>query len=266
MGLGSAIGAVGSIIGGNSARKEAKAARQASERQAALAAQYRQESIDTLTENKDITNIMQEYMNSMGAQGVEQAQQLLDSWEGTFGGIQDNLSDYFNNLDPAKYATEAKNKFSQNLQKQMTQFNETMAASGLQSAGMRQQAAKEAAFKTAETNAQIDMKAPEQVAQMQQGFLQFGEPQRQEAQSQFNSAFNNQTTLGIKGHEAQMNVNRNIAEAQLGQASASDKNAATYGASAAGYSQASGNLFGSAIKTGIDGLNDWQPDIFGMGG
>jgi len=161
----------------------------------------------------------------MSDQGTEYAQGLLDSWEQTFGGLQDNLSDYYNNLDPAKFATGEKAKFKQNLDKQMQQYNETMASSGLQSAGMRAQTAKETAFKTAEANSQIDLQSEEYVKDQQMGFLNYV--------------------------QAQFNQNQQITDMYRTQAGINDTNAQQYGESAAGYSQAAGNYFGSAMSAGV---------------
>ncbi len=122
--------------------------------------------------------------------GIDTAQSMLDDWEATFGGIEDNLTDYYTNLDPNKFAIQSKADLQANLEKSMQQFNETMAASGLQSAGMKQQAAKEAAFAQAQGNSQIDIFADETVAQMQQGFLNYGSPYKQQAQSLLAGASN----------------------------------------------------------------------------
>ncbi len=129
-------------------------------------------------------------MIGIGRDAQAQAQGLMDDWEETFGGLQDNLSEYYTNLDPVKFATQNKSNLSDSMAKQLKQFDESMASQGLQTAGMKQQAAKESAFALAQGNAQIDMAAPEQVAQMQQGFLNFGEGQRGSAINLMNSANN----------------------------------------------------------------------------
>lgn len=134
--------------------------------------------------------------------GIDVAQGMIDDWELTFGGLEDNLSEYYNNLDPDKFAIQSKTILQDNLQKSMTQFNETMAANGLQSAGMKQQAAKEAAFLQATGNAQIDINAPETVAQMQQGFLNYGSPYKMQAESLLAGATNLDSQLKMNSEMA----------------------------------------------------------------
>ncbi len=122
--------------------------------------------------------------------GIDAAQRMLDDWADTFGGLEDNLSNYYNDLDPDKFSTQSKIYLQESIDKSMKQFNETMAASGLQSSGMKQQAAKEAAFLQATGNAQIDIGAEETVAQMQQGFLSYGQAEKQQAQDLLAGATN----------------------------------------------------------------------------
>jgi len=124
-----------------------------------------------------------------GGQQLDFSQELLDNWEQTFGGIQENLSDYYNNLDPNKYATEYKSNLYENIDKQMGQLNETLASQGLQSSGMRAQAEKEAAFGKATGAAQADLMAEDKVASMKQSFLNFGENQRSTAQTGMINAY-----------------------------------------------------------------------------
>jgi len=183
---------------------------------------------------------MQRYLRQLGLEGVETAQGMLDDWEGTFGGIQDNLSEYYNNLDPDKFSTQNKSMYKQHMDKQMQQFNDSMASTGLQSAGMKQQALQESAFQTAEGNAGIDIMAPEQVNQMKQGFLNFGEGQRNSA----NNAMQNALSLQSGNAQAGSTNLQNAYGNQAGQ----------YGQSSAGYMGAAGSMFGSAIGLGIEGF------------
>lgn len=269
MAIGSAIA---SVAGGIMNYKSAKSAQKASDAQTAFAMQSREQAVGAIEGNQANVDALQQFLTSMGTQGVEYAQGLLDSWEGSFGGIQDNLSNYYNNLDPEKFATQNKVQFKQALDKQMKQYNETMAASGLQSAGMKAQAYKEAAFKTAEANAQFDISAPEQVAQMQQGFLSYGDAQRSGAQNAMSTAMANQAQMGQAGYEAQTNQASSLANAYLGQASAADKYAQNYGASAAGYNKAAGNMIGAGFNalggtgagTAMDaGITNFVSGMFG---
>jgi len=122
-------------------------------------------------------------------------QGMMDDWEETFGGIEDNLSEYYNNLDPVKYATSYKSNLNENIDKQMAQMNETMAATGLQTAGMKQQTAKEAAFAKATGGAQADIMAEDKVMSMKQGFLNSGDAQRTNAQGLISGSYKDMANL-----------------------------------------------------------------------
>jgi len=113
--------------------------------------------------------------SSHSGYNLENAQRLLDEWETTYGGLEDNLSDYYNNLDPDKYATQYKSNLNENIDKQVGQMNDEMASSGLMSAGMKAQGAKEAAFAKATGGAQADLMAEDKVMGMKTDFLNRGE-------------------------------------------------------------------------------------------
>ena len=219
-------------------------------------------------------------------QGIEIAQEMMDNWANTFGGLEENLSEYFNNLDPDKYAIQSKIALQENLDKSLTQFNETMAAKGLQSSGMQQQVAKEAMFAQAAGNASIDINADDVVAQQQMGFLQYGQAEKLQAgnllsnatnigeQMKFEAAASNQQATN-----AAAAFNANAAnQAAMARSSAmtgmygavgqsmyagtqitdpriaiQGQTAANYGASQSGYMDMAGSMFGSAINLGIQG-------------
>ena len=153
-------------------------------------------------------------------------QQQLDDWENMFGGMEENVTDYYNNLDPEKFATAGKQNLAQQMSKQMTQFNESMSAQGLQTSGMRVQAEKEAAFTQAAGNAGIDLAAPEQVNQMKQGYLNSKEHRRTNAIGGINSSYGGQVALA-------------------------NQNAQMHNQSQAGFMGAAGNMFGSALNLGM---------------
>jgi len=178
-------------------------------------------------------------MTYFGDAGVANAQGMLDEWESAFGSIQDNLSDYYNNLDPLKFSQESKTAYAQNLDKQMKQLNEGLAQRGITTSGQRAQLEKEAAFEKARTNASIDINAPEQVAQMKQSWLNRGDASKSRADQAVIGALGNQATYAGLGKESMMNANTNMANVLTGQASQS----AVGSAAAAG---AAGGMLGKA--------------------
>ncbi len=116
--------------------------------------------------------------SSKSGYNLENAQRLLNEWEVTYGSLEDNLSEYYNNLDPAKYATQYKSNLNENIDKQVGQMNDEMASSGLMSAGMRAQGEKEAAFAKATGGAQADLMAEDKVMGMKTDFLNRGEARK----------------------------------------------------------------------------------------
>ena len=178
-------------------------------------------------------------LKKMGEQGVEMAQGMLDNWESTFGGIQENLATYYDNLDPAQYATQAKQGYQTQMDKSMKQMNDSMAASGLQTSGMKAQSAQEAAFQQAQGNAAIDIGAEDKVRGMQQGFLNFGEGQRNSANSAMDNALTRQgnyATTGASGITGAQNMQTQM-----------------HSNSQTGYMGMAGDMMGGALGLGING-------------
>ena len=176
-------------------------------------------------------NEMKKYFDSANLQGEEAlqfAQQMLTDWEETFGKVEDNLSEYYNELDPAKYSQEYKTALNENIDKQLKQTNEYFASTGLLTSGMQAQSAKEAAFAKAQGGAQADLMADDKVASMKQGFLNTGANQKSNALS---------ANLGAYGNLANLNMNagRNIGGMYGSLASQQNINASTYGKDAAGF-------------------------------
>jgi len=286
--VGAAIGSA--VIGGISSWNEADKASDAAEASMELSQENLALSVDAAEEQLQYSrDAMDQYITSTQAnigvmeeldwgggsrEGIEFAQTMMDDWEGTFGGIQDNLSEYYSNLDPTKFATQSKATLTRSMDKQMQQFNETMASSGLQSAGMKQQTAKEAMFRTAEGSAQIDIDAPEQVAGMQRDFLATGERQRGQAQDAMSHSLSeygqmeDRATVRRSGaigdaynrageaYRTKASMTSPVVSAYQGASSQQAQTAGTYIESAAGHSSASGTMFGTAMNLGIEEWGD----------
>ena len=233
--------------------------------------------------------------------GIEYAQGLLDDWESTFGGIEENMKDYYTNLDPTKFATQSKSELMSEMDKQMKIFNDTMAASGLQSAGMKQQASKEDAFQLAQGNAGIDIGAEEYVADKKQNWLNYGNGFKQQATGLLGQAYATdaqlQTSANIAtaGNKTQASISNSQVNAQaaaaksrammgaamygndayLKQASFDDPRiaqangqAAQHGADAGGWMGMGGKILGGAIGGGLFGGGgssggSWSPGSMG---
>jgi len=211
---GAAIGsAVGGILGSVSSSKDADAAMESGE--AAL--------------DNGMAAIMKqiEAMRGANEDAGEFYKGLMEDWEGTFGGIQDNLSDYYNNLDPSKFATQGKANLQQSMDKAIGQMNEQFAANGMQTAGQKQQ----------------------------MEFLASGESQRNMAQGGMGQTLNNAVNIEGQGMSA-------ISGMFGAQSSMYQNMSAQHGADAGGFLSGGLGLAGGLLgtKQGQKEMGSWWGD------
>jgi len=246
MGIGSVIGGAVSLMSSNSASKAASKA-------SAQAEEWMNKAWDIGTESTNLADKFANTLNSISEEYGEHAQQIWQDWEEMYGPLEKNLVNYYNNLDPNKFSTQWKAQIEQSLNKELNQFKQAAAQSGIASSGMMLQAQKDMSYKQAMANAQADIAAPEKVAQMQQGFYgQFGAPQKNMAQNLQGQAIMNKANFGQMGLNNQLSARGSL----MGLAG---KNQQAYSNSAAGYGQAAGNMFGSGVNMITQGLGS----IFG---
>lgn len=111
--------------------------------------------------------------DAQGAQ-LEFDMQRYDDWQNIFGGLQENLSNYYNSISPDYYTAAGLEAFEQEREAQMTRLNETLAQRGLQNSGLAATAKREDAISSAEARASIRREAPRQAREDQSRFLQIG--------------------------------------------------------------------------------------------
>ena len=241
MGVGAAIGGAVSLMGAKGASKAAGAA-------SGKAEEWMNKAWGIGQEGVNIADQFAETLKLIGEEYGEFAQEVWADWEAMYGPLEQNLVNYYNNLDPNKFSTQWKAQIEQNLNKEMKQFEQAAAQSGIMTSPMMLQAQKDRAFKQAEANAQADIMAPEYVAQQQQGFYgQFGAPQKATAQSLQGQSILNKANLANMGVSQQLNARNNLIGLAQG-------NQQAYMNSAAGYGQAAGNMFGTGINLLTKGL------------
>jgi len=97
-----------------------------------------------------------------------------EDWQATYGGIQDNLSNYYNSLTPDFYEAQGLEAFQQEHQNQLTQVRETLAQRGLSNSGIAAATELSFAHQGATTRAGIRAMAPAAAAEDQLRFLQVG--------------------------------------------------------------------------------------------
>lgn len=125
-------------------------------------------------------------------------QELRSQWDEIYGPVEQNLSNYYNNLSPESYETlgiQANQESFQNAQKQLQQ---QLAQRGISGTGVEAQGLTNLAVQQAGSDARVRMQAPQAVAQQQQQFLGLGMGQRTQADQGIAGAFGQQ--LGVQGN------------------------------------------------------------------
>ena len=97
-----------------------------------------------------------------------------DDWQNIFGGVQENLSNYYNSISPDYYIASGLEAFEKEREAQMGKLNETLAQRGLSNSGLAATVATENAISSAEARASIRREAPRQAREDQSRFLQIG--------------------------------------------------------------------------------------------
>ena len=97
-----------------------------------------------------------------------------DDWQNIFGGVQENLSSYYNSISPDYYVAAGLEAFEKEREAQMGKLNETLAQRGLSNSGLAATVATEDAISSAEARASIRREAPRQAREDQSRFLQIG--------------------------------------------------------------------------------------------
>jgi len=108
------------------------------------------------------------------AAALEFQQQRYQDWQDTFGPIQDNLSLYYQNINPDYYEATGLANFQKERQQQLADLNTSLAQRGLTSSGLAATVKRENAIDTAEQRAQIRTNATQQAIADQSNFLQIG--------------------------------------------------------------------------------------------
>lgn len=195
------VGAGASIFGAHQAGKQADAQASAAERSA-------------------------QGQQQLSREQMEYNQYQQQKWDSIYGPVQENLSNYYNNLDPDKFQTEMNVDIGTAYNQAQEQLTANLAARGIQGSGVEAQALTNLEQGRADALSQTRVGAEQQVAGMQSNFLSLGLNQQPSLRQNVNSAFGQQQqSLG------------NMQNLQMGLAN-------QYGQSAGGYMATAGNLLG----------------------
>lgn len=101
-------------------------------------------------------------------------QEKYDDWKDTYGGIEDNLADYYGSLTPEYYEARGLEAFQKEQQGALESVRETLAQRGIEDSGVA--AATEISFaqEGAQQRTTIRANAPSMAAEEQRSFLQVG--------------------------------------------------------------------------------------------
>ncbi len=134
-------------------------------------------------------------------------QDSYDRYTEMFGPVEDRMSEYYESLNPEDFAAQGNIGAQQASSQAMNNFNESMAARGLSSSGIQAQTAMGAEMGLQQQMAQNNFNAPHQVAQMQQGWMNYGSGRQDQAWNKMAQGVNAQ------GQAAQMGANANMGQA-----------------------------------------------------
>jgi hypothetical protein len=98
----------------------------------------------------------------------------LAEWEEAYGPIEDNLSQYYQNLTPEYYEVQGLEAFEQEQQQSLQTVRENLAQRGIGDSGIAAQAEIQFGQQEALGRAKIRTEAPRKVAEEQARFLQVG--------------------------------------------------------------------------------------------
>jgi len=102
-------------------------------------------------------------------------QERYDDWQAVYGPIQDNLSNYYQNVTPEYYAAVGLETFEQQYQTSLQRMDENLAQRGIDpSSGIAASLESQAELNAAETRAGIRRDSTQQAAEDQSRFLQIG--------------------------------------------------------------------------------------------
>lgn len=98
----------------------------------------------------------------------------LDAWNETYGGIQDNLQQYYSQLTPEFYETQGLEAFRKEQEVAQERIKTSLAQRGIEDSGVALALEHQTEQEGAETRATIRAEAPRRAAEEQRNFLQIG--------------------------------------------------------------------------------------------
>ncbi len=112
--------------------------------------------------------------NAADRESLDFAKQQYGDWKQVFGPLQDNLSNYYQNLSPGRIEAQGREAIELERSDWLNRIDETFQQRGLGDSAMEAFATADVEKATALKKAEARATAPEKVAQQQLGFLSLG--------------------------------------------------------------------------------------------
>ena len=194
-----------------------------------------------------------------------ESQRQLNNWEGMFGSMQQNLSDYYQTMDPRDFAARSKGTIDEAYTRSNEALQSSLAQRGIQGGGVEAGSLAQLQSATALARGQAVTQSELAYGQAQQGFLNSGAQQSQAQTNMLNSLNPASATVGAAGVSNAFGNNA-VSNAMLGSPSMGMASSAgvgnayntvgnTYGNQATTYGNQAA-MGGKALASGIGSFMD----------
>ena len=198
--FGAIAGGFSILSGIYSAYQQSEAQKRGEDFQSQQLATMRRQEQAAKQEQQRVAQMTSEQMNSANSQYMR--------YKEMYGGIEENLANYYNNLSPDVYSGQMKEAISRNYETAGRQLSENLAARGIQGSGVEAQGLMNLEESRANSMAQADIQAPQMVAEQQANFFNTtGFGQQQLANNNVQQAMTNQLSANATAYG---NINSNF--------------------------------------------------------
>jgi len=144
-------------------------------------------SIDAANAQEDALEAQKDIANTQLAFN----QQQYNDWKEVFGPIEQNLSEYYQELDPETYASQIKNQLEAQFSRARKLVDRTMSQRGIDDSGLSVAVSKDMNQELARQKAMGDQQARDIVEQKKLGFLGLGLGNQNALLANINSSYSN---------------------------------------------------------------------------
>jgi len=144
-------------------------------------------------------------------------QQQYDDWKRIFGPIEDNLADYYQELDPESYAAQMKSSISNYYNQAGQNINRQLSQRGIDNSGLAVAVSRDLEQEEARQKAIADQQAKDIVEQKKLSFLGLGLGNQGALQANINNSYGTQLNLASQqlalANQQGMQANKSLANA-----------------------------------------------------